>query len=61
MTTQKATPDRQATTRLRQLIASVISVHKSYTVPGICTGYGLADGTNEEAFSSKSKYVMQRP
>jgi hypothetical protein len=60
MTTQKATPDRRATTRLRQLIASVISVHKSYTVPGICTGYGLADGTNEEAFSSKSKYVMQR-
>jgi AbiJ N-terminal domain 3/Abortive infection C-terminus len=60
MTTQKATPDQQTTTRLRQLIASAISVHKSYTVPGICTGYGLADGTNEEAFRSKSKYVMQR-
>jgi len=34
MTTQKATPDQQTTTRLRQLIASAISVHKSYTVPG---------------------------
>jgi AbiJ-like protein/abortive infection Abi-like protein len=60
MTTQKATPDRQTTTRLRQLIASAISRHKSYSVPGICTRYGLAEGTEEEAFRSKFKYAMAR-
>jgi hypothetical protein len=60
MTTQKATPDRRTTTRLRQLIASAISCHKSYSVPGICTRYGLAEGTEEEAFRSKLKYAMAR-
>jgi hypothetical protein len=29
-------------------------------VPGICAGYGLAEGTEEEAFRSKFKYVMTR-
>jgi AbiJ N-terminal domain 3/Abortive infection C-terminus len=60
MTTQAALPDRDTTTRLRQYVASAISGHKSYNVPGICSRYGLAEGTDEEAFRSKFKYVMQR-
>jgi hypothetical protein len=60
MTTQAALPDRDTTARLRQYIASAISGHKSYNVPGICSRYGLAEGTDEEAFRSKFKYVMQR-
>jgi hypothetical protein len=60
MKTQAALPDRETTARLRQLIASAISGHKAYSVPGICSGYGLSDGTDEEAFRSKFKYVMRR-
>ena len=53
-------PDRATATNLRQLITSIISGHKSYSVPSICAGYGLAEGTEEEAFRSKFKYVMAR-
>jgi hypothetical protein len=60
MKTQAALPDRETTARLRQLVASAISDHKAYDVPGICSGYGLADGAEEEAFRSKFKYVIQR-
>jgi hypothetical protein len=60
MSNRTIAPDKATTTRLRQLIASVISCHKSYSVPGICAGYGLAEGTEEEAFRSKFKYVMAR-
>jgi AbiJ N-terminal domain 3/Abortive infection C-terminus len=60
MSSRAAIPDRATTTHLRQLIASAISCHKSYSVPGICVGYGLAEGTEEEAFRSKFKYVMAR-
>jgi hypothetical protein len=59
-TTQAPLPDRETTARLRQLVASVISDHKAYNVAGICSRYGLADGTDEEAFRSKFKYVIQR-
>jgi hypothetical protein len=52
--------DASAIAELRQLIASVISDQKSYNVPGVCARYGLADGSEEEAFRSKFKYVMQR-
>lgn len=45
---------------LRQQISSVISNHKAYDVPAICKKYGLSDGTDEEAFNSKNKYVMTR-
>jgi hypothetical protein len=60
MAVRTVTPDRATATNLRQLIASAISGHKSYSVPGICAGYGLAEGTEEEAFRSKFKYVMAR-
>jgi len=48
------------TNLLREHIASVISNHKAYDVPSVCKRFGLADGTGEEAFSSKNKYVMTR-
>ena len=38
----------------------MISNHKAYDVPAICKKYGLSDGTDEEAFNSKNKYVMTR-
>lgn len=60
MSNRTAIPDRATTARLRQLIASVISGHKSYSVPDICARYGLAAGTEEEAFRSKFKYVIAR-
>jgi hypothetical protein len=52
--------DASAIRELRQLIASVISGQKSYNVPSVCVRYGLAEGTEEEAFRSKFKYVIQR-
>jgi hypothetical protein len=60
MSKRSAIPDRATAAQLQQLIASVLSCHKSYLVPGICEGYGLAEGTDEEAFRSKFKYVMAR-
>jgi hypothetical protein len=42
------------------MIASALSCHKSYSVPNICARYGLAEGTEEEAFRSKFKSVMAR-
>jgi hypothetical protein len=59
MTTLSVMPDAATIKHLRQLIASIISNQKAYNVPGVCSRYGLADGTGEEAFSSKHKYVMQ--
>jgi hypothetical protein len=53
-------PDAASIRNLRHLIASVISDQKSYNVPGACVRYGLAAGTDEEAFRSKYKYVIQR-
>ena len=29
-------------------------------MPSVCAGYGLAEGTEEETFRSKFKYVMAR-
>jgi hypothetical protein len=42
---------------LRHLVASAISDAKAYDVPGLCRRLGLADGTGEEAFSSKYRYA----
>jgi AbiJ N-terminal domain 3/Abortive infection C-terminus len=60
MSEHKARLSAATTKNLRHLIASVISDQKAYNVPSVCVRYGLAEGTNEEAFSSKYKYVMQR-
>ena len=42
------------------LVSSAIASEKAYDVPGVCRRFGLADGTQEEAFSSKFKYVSSR-
>lgn len=60
MTPASIMPDVTTIKQLRQLIASIISNEKAYNVPGVCSRYGLADGTNDEAFASKFKYVMKR-
>lgn len=45
---------------LRHCLASAISDFKAYDVPGLCKRIGLADGTEQEAFSSKYKYASSR-
>ncbi len=45
---------------LRHQIASAIYDSKSYEVPALCVRLGLAEGTEEEAFSSKYKYAQKR-
>lgn len=45
---------------LRHLLASAISDAKAYDVPGLCRRLGLADGHEDEAFSSKYKYAYKR-
>ena len=60
MTKARASLDAASIKNVRHLIASVISDHKAYDVPGVCVRYGLAEGSGEEAFRSKYKYVMQR-
>jgi hypothetical protein len=60
MTKGQVSYDAAPIKNLRHLIASVISGYKAYDVPSVCTRYGLAEGTNEDAFRSKYKYVIQR-
>lgn len=50
----------QTAKQLSELVASAIAGEKAYNVPGICRRYGLADGSDEEAFRSKFKYVISR-
>jgi hypothetical protein len=45
---------------LRHLLASQLSDAKAYDLPALCRGLGLADGTEQEAFSSKYKYANAR-
>lgn len=45
---------------LRQLLASAIADAKAYDVPGVCRRLNLADGTEQEAYSSKFKYAHRR-
>lgn len=46
--------------QLKHLIARAISDAKAYDVPALCTRLGLAEGTEQEAFSSKYKYAQRR-
>lgn len=46
--------------QLRISLASAISDFKAYDVPGVCSRIGLADGTEDEAYSSKNKYASKR-
>ncbi|MFD0935021.1 hypothetical protein ACFQ12_07480 [Methylobacterium trifolii] len=45
---------------LRREIASVLAAESAHQVPRICARYGLAEGTGQEAFSGKIRYVMNR-
>ena len=45
---------------LRDLVASAIAGEKAYNVPAVCRRFGLADGTDEEAYRSKFTYVSSR-
>jgi hypothetical protein len=53
-------PPRTLIDQLRTSLASAISDFKAYDVPGICSRIGLADGTPDEAYSSKNKYASKR-
>ena len=48
------------TQNLKHELASVISDFKAYEVPAVCLRLGLADGSEDEAFQSKYKYVSKR-
>lgn len=45
---------------LRQLLASAIADAKAYDVPALCRRLNLADGEEQEAYSSKFKYAHRR-
>ena len=46
--------------QLRHLVADALYSTKAHTLPSVCERYGLKSGTGEEAFSSKTRYVMTR-
>lgn len=46
--------------QLRHAIASAVANEKAYDVPAVCTRIGLESGTEQEAFSSKYRYVSTR-
>lgn len=41
-------------------ISQCLAIEKSYNLPEVCKNYNLEDGTGEEAFQSKAKYVRTR-
>lgn len=46
--------------QIRHLVAQALYPTKSYNLPSVCERYGLEPGTSDEAFSSKTRYVMSR-
>jgi hypothetical protein len=50
----------QALQELRKHVASTLADEKAYDLPAVCVRYGLADGTEQEAFNSKFKYAHRR-
>ncbi|MCI0629013.1 MAG: abortive infection family protein [Acidobacteria bacterium] len=47
-------------TQLRNLVANALYPTKAYNLPSVCERYGLEPGDSDEAFSSKTQYVMTR-
>jgi hypothetical protein len=47
-------------TQLRHLVANALYPTKAYSLPAVCERYGLDPGNSDEAFSSKTGYVMRR-
>jgi hypothetical protein len=46
--------------QLRHLVAGALYPTKAYSLPAVCEHYGLDPGDSQEAFSSKTRYVMRR-
>jgi hypothetical protein len=46
--------------QLRHIVADALYPTKAYNLPSVCERYGLEPGEGEEAFSSKTQYVMRR-
>ena len=46
--------------QLRDLVAQALYPTKAHTLPAVCERLGLEPGTSEEAFQSKTLYVMRR-
>lgn len=46
--------------QLRHLVAGALYPTKAYSLPAVCKRYGLDPGETDEAFSSKTQYVMRR-
>jgi hypothetical protein len=47
-------------TQIRHLVADALYPTKAYSLPAVCERYGLDPGDSQEAFSSKTQYVMRR-
>lgn len=47
-------------TQLRPLVADALYSIKAHTLPSVCERFGLEPGSGDEAFSSKTQYVMRR-
>ena len=46
--------------QIRHLVANALYEIKAHTLPSVCERYGLEPGTANEAFSSKTRYAMNR-
>src|SRR6266849_10881704 len=51
---------RAVKTELADEIAQALYPINAYKLPKVCQAFGLAEGTGEEAFSSKKRYVLTR-
>jgi len=58
-TPKNFSPSELAAT-IRECLIRALSDAKAYDVPSLCRRYGLADGAEQEAFSSKYQYVLRR-
>lgn len=47
-------------TQIRHLVAAALYPTKAHSLPAVCERYGLEPGESDEAFSSKTRYVMRR-
>ena len=45
---------------MKNLIVDELYNYSAYELPNICSSIGLGEGTGDEAFKSKRKYVSSR-
>lgn len=46
--------------KLRELICNILTKEKAYSLPDVCRKFGMSEGEESEAFSSKRVYVKKR-